>query len=174
MPNVKNAKQIKELEEKVAKAKSIVLTNYAGLTVKQQTKLRATLKNAGGEFVVAKNTLVARVLGKDELRTSLQGQTGVLFSYEDEVRALKELVKFSKDNNLPEIKDGLVNGLVVTNKQVMELSKLPGKEELIAKMLGSMKAPGNNLVGVLKAGIRDLSIVLSSYMKKKTERGTTA
>lgn len=173
MPNVKNATQIKELEEKVAKAKSIVLTNYAGLTVKQQTKLRVALKNAGGEFVVAKNTLVARVLGKDELRTSLHGQTGVLFSYEDEVKALKELVKFSKDSNLPEIKDGLVNGLVVTNKQVMELSKLPGKEELIAKMLGSMKAPGNNLVGVLKAGIRDLSIVLSSYMKKKTDGGTT-
>lgn len=166
MPNAKNAAQIQELEEKVARAKSIVLTNYAGLTVKQQTLLRAALKSAGGEFIVAKNTLLARVIGKEELNQSLQGQTGVLFSYEDEVKALKELVKFAKDTNLPEIKEGVMGGVVMTQKQVMDLSKLPGKEELISKMLGSLQAPGNNLAGVLKAGVRDLAYVLSSYMKK--------
>lgn len=171
MPNTKNIAQVKELEDKVARAKSIILTNYAGLTVKQQTKLRAALKSAGGEFIVAKNTLLARVIGKEELNQSFQGQTGVLFSYEDEVKALKELVKFAKDSNLPEIKEGVLNGVVLTQNQVIDLSKLPGKEELIAKMLGSMKAPGNNLVSVLKAGIRDLTYVLSSYMKKKAESG---
>lgn len=171
MPNTKNIAQVKELEEKVARAKSIILTNYAGLTVKQQTKLRAALKSAGGEFIVAKNTLLARVIGKEELNQSFQGQTGVLFSYEDEVKALKELVKFAKDSNLPEIKEGVLEGRVLTQNQVVELSKLPGKEELIAQMLGSLKAPGNNLVSVLKAGIRDLTYVLSSYMKKKAESG---
>jgi large subunit ribosomal protein L10 len=171
MPNTKNIAQVKELEEKVARAKSIILTNYAGLTVKQQTKLRAALKSAGGEFIVAKNTLLARVIGKEELNQSFQGQTGVLFSYEDEVKALKELVKFAKDSNLPEIKEGVLNGVVLSHNQVIDLSKLPGKEELIAKMLGSLKAPGNNLVSVLKAGVRDLTYVLSSYMKKKAESG---
>lgn len=166
MPNAKNASQIKELEEKVARAKSIVLTNYAGLTVVQQTKLRASLKSAGGEFVVAKNTLIARVLGKEELQSSLQGQTGVLFSYEDEVKALKELVKFAKDINLPEIKEGVMAGQVLTHKDVMALSKLPGKEELISKMLGSLQAPGNNLASVLKAGIRDLVFALSAVANK--------
>lgn len=169
MPNSKNIAQVKMLEEKVARAKSIVLTNYSGLSVKQQTKLRSSLRGAGGEFIVAKNTLVARVLKKEELNTSLQGQTGVLFSYEDEVKALKELVKFAKDNNLPEIKEGILNGVVLSHNQVIDLSKLPGKEELVAKMMGSLKAPGNNLVGVLKASIRDLGYVLSSYMKKMTE-----
>lgn len=173
MPNTKNISQVKLLEEKVARAKSIILTDYAGLSVKQQTKLRAELKNAGGEFIIAKNTLLARVIGKEELRTSLQGQTGVLFSYEDEVKALKALVKFSKDNSLPAIKEGVLEGRVLTHNQVIDLSKLPGKEELIAKMLGSLQAPGNNLASVLKAGIRDLGYVLSSYMKKKAESGAT-
>ncbi len=171
MPNTKNIAQVKELEEKLARAKAIFLTNYAGLNVKQQTKLRVALKNSGGEFVIAKNTLLARVIGKEELQSSLQGQTGILFSYEDEVGALKELVKFAEGNNLPEIKEGILNGVVLSHNQVIDLSKLPGKEELIAKMLGSLQAPGNNLVSVLKAGIRDLAYVLSSYMKKKTESG---
>lgn len=166
MPNKKNLEQVKLLEEKVAKAKSIILTNYAGLSVKQQTKLRGELKAAGGEFVVAKNTLLARVVGKESLNQAFAGQTGVLFSYEDEVKALKVLVKFAKDNNLPEVKEGVVNGEVMSIAQVQSLSKLPGKEELIAKMMGSLKAPGNNLVGVLNAGVRDLVFVLSSYMKK--------
>lgn len=169
MPNAKNIEQVKMLEEKVAKSKSIILTNYSGLTVKQQSKLRVALKSAGGEFIVAKNTLIARVLGKEELLQSLQGQTGVLFSYDDEVRALKELVKFAKDNNLLEIKEGILNGVVLTHNQVIDLSKLPGKEELIARVLGSLQAPGNNLASVLKAGIRDLAFVLSSYMKKSGE-----
>lgn len=167
MPNAKNIAQVKELEEKVARAKSIILTDYTGLTVKQQTKLRAALKSAGGEFVVAKNTLLARVIGKEELNQSLQGQTGVLFSYEDEVKALKELVKFSKDSNLPQIKEGVLEGRVLSHNQVIDLSKLPGKEELIATMLGSLKAPGNNLVSVLQASVRDLVYALSAYAKKK-------
>ncbi len=171
MPNTKNIAQVKELEEKLARAKAIFLTNYAGLNVKQQTKLCVALKNAGGEFIIAKNTLLARVIGKEELQSSLQGQTGILFSYEDEVGALKELVKFAEGNNLPEIKEGILNGVVLSHNQVIDLSKLPGKEELIAKMLGSLQAPGNNLVSVLKASIRDLAYVLSSYMKKKTESG---
>jgi large subunit ribosomal protein L10 len=169
MPNTKNIAQIKVLEEKAARAKSIILTNYAGLTVKQQTKLRSALKNAGGEFVVAKNTLIARVLGKEELLSSLQGQTGVLFSYEDEVKALKELVKFAEGNNLPEVKEGILNGVVLSHNQVIDLSKLPGKEELISKMLGSLKAPGDNLASVLKAGIRDLVFALSAVAKQKAE-----
>ena len=167
MPNQRNIKSLRELEEKLAKAKSVVITNYAGLSVKQQTKLRSELKKAGGEFVVAKNTLIARLLNKESLKQSLQGQTGILLSYDDEVSALKELVKFAKDTNLPEIKDGVMGEQVLNHDEVMKLSKLPGKEELIAKLMGSLKAPGNNLAMVLNAAVRDLVYALSAVAKKQ-------
>lgn len=154
------------IAQKFAKAKSIILTGYAGLSVKQQTKLRAVLRSAGGEFLVAKNTLVARILQKEELSQSLKGQTGILFAYEDEVKPLKELVKFSEVENLPEIRAGLVEGKIFTHDEVIALSKIPGKEELISKMLGSLQAPGNNLVSVLKASMRDLVYVLSAIATK--------
>lgn len=166
MPNAKNIAQTEIIAQKFAKAKSIILTGYAGLSVKQQTKLRAVLRSAGGEFLVAKNTLVARILQKEELNQSLKGQTGILFAYEDEVKPLKELVKFSEVENLPEIRAGLVEGKIFTHDEVIALSKIPGKEELISKMLGSLKAPGNNLVSVLKASMRDLVYVLSAIATK--------
>lgn len=167
MPNTKNVAVVKDLEEKFSRAKSVVLTNYAGLTVKQQTKLRTELKKAQGELIVAKNTLVARVLGKDELNQSLQGQTGVLFSYGDEISALKALVQFAKDNNLPEIKQGLLNGVVYSQNQVIELSKLPGKDELIAMLLGRLNAPASKLVGVLTGVTRNLVYGLNAIAEKK-------
>lgn len=166
MPNAKNIAQTEMIAQKFAKAKSIILTGYAGLSVKQQTKLRAVLRSAGGEFLVAKNTLVARILQKEELSQSLKGQTGILFAYEDEVKPLKELVKFSEVENLPEIRAGLVEGKIFTHDEVIALSKIPGKEELISKMLGSLQAPGNNLVSVLKASMRDLVYVLSAIATK--------
>jgi large subunit ribosomal protein L10 len=169
MPNAKNVAQVKLLEEKVARAKAVYLTNYAGLSVKQQTKLRSELKQNGGEFIVAKNTLLARTLGKEELRPSLSGQTGVLLSYDDEVKALKVLVKFCKDNNLPELKEGIVGGSVMSVDQVQALSKLPGKEELIAMMLNRINAPATKLVGVLNAGVRDLVYALSAHVRKQSE-----
>lgn len=169
MPNAKNIAQIKLIEEKFSKSKSVVLTSYSGLSVKQQTKLRSMLRKAGGEFVVAKNTLLARVLGNDELKKNLEGQTGTLFSYTDEVEALKTLVQFAKDNNLPQIKVGIIGKDVMSYDQLISLSKLPGKKELISMMLGRLNAPGTNLVSVLQASIRDLAIVLGRIAQKGSE-----
>lgn len=169
MPNAKNQQQFAMLTEKAAKAKSVFVTNYMGLSVKQQTNLRKALKKAGGEFIVAKNTLIARVLGKEELKQSLQGQTGVLFSYDDEVAALKELVAFAKDTNLPEVKQGLMDGVVLSTKDVMKLSSLPGKQELLSKVLRTLQTPGNNLVGVLNGSARNLVQVMAAYQKKLSE-----
>ncbi len=166
-PNAKNQASLVELKEKVAKAKSIVLMNYAGLTVKQQTKLRAALREAGGEFVVAKNTLVNIALGKDELKKDLEGQTGVLFSYNDEVSALKKLVEFAKENEKPEIKTGLMLDKVLTKTDVIALSKLPSKPELISMLLNRLQGPASGLVNVLNAGVRNLVYALEAVRKQK-------
>lgn len=167
MPNTKNVASLVDLKEKVAKSKSVVLVNYAGLTLGQQTKLRAELKAAGGEFVVAKNTLINLAINKAELKDDLQGQTGVLFSYEDEVGALKKLVEFAKANEKPELKMGLMVDKILTKADVMELSKLPGKEELIGMLLNRLQGPAYGLVNVLNAGMRNLVYALEAVRKQK-------
>ena len=125
------------------------------------------LKNAGGEFIVAKNTLVARVVGKEEMNQSFNGQTGTVFSYEDEVSALKALVKFAKENDVVKLKHGLVGTTVYDANALEELSKLPGKTELIGMLLGRLNAPASKLVGVLKASQRDLVYALQAIADKK-------
>ncbi|HZZ98914.1 MAG TPA: 50S ribosomal protein L10 [Candidatus Saccharimonadia bacterium] len=167
MPNKKNVASLADLKEKVAKAKSIVLMNYQGLTVAQQTKLRSEVKSAGGEFVVAKNTLVNIALNKPELKDALGGQTGVLFSYTDEVGALKKLVEFVKANEKPELKMGVMSDKALSKAEVMELSKLPGKEQLIGMLMARLQGPATGMVNVLNAGVRNLVYALNAIKSKK-------
>lgn len=167
MPNTKNIASLVDLKEKVAKAKSIVLVNYAGLTVAQQTKLRLEIKSAGGEFVVAKNTLMNLALNKDGLKEDLQGQTGVLFSYVDEVSALKKLVEFAKANEKPELKTGIMVDKILSKFDVIELSMLPGKEELISMLISRLQGPAYGLVNVFTAGMRNVIYALSAVGKKQ-------
>lgn len=167
MPNTRNISQLTQLQEKYAKAKSAFLTQYAGLTVKLQTTLRSDIKKAGGELIVAKNTLIDRTIGKDALKASLKGQTAIVLSYEDEVEPLKVLVKFAADTKVLEVKQGVVGGAVMSENQLKELSKLPGKPELIRELLARLNAPASKLVGVLTASQRNLVYALQAISEKK-------
>ena len=96
MPNKHNLAQVELLKEKVAKAKSVAIVDYAGTTVNDQVKLRNELKAAGGEIFVTKNTLIDIVLGKDQFAESLNGMNAVVLSYQDEVAAIKALLSSTK------------------------------------------------------------------------------
>lgn len=167
MPNTKNTSQLELIKEKLGKAKSVVLTNYSGLTVNEQNKLRSELTAAGGEYVVAKNTLFKIALDKEELNSDLEGQTAVLFSYEDEVNPLKKLFEFIKKLEKPEVKKGLMNDKVLSKEEVIELSKLPGKDQLIATVISRLQGPSYGLVNVLNAGIRNLVYAVEAIRKQK-------
>lgn len=167
MPNTRNVSQMEMLSQKFAKAKSAILTKYAGLTVKQQTQLRADIKKVGGEFIVAKNTLIDRTLNKEEIRPSLQDQTAVVFAYEDGVEPLKVIVKFADESKVLEVKQGFVDGRVMSADQLHELSKLPGKTEMLGQLLARLNAPANKLVGVLTASQRNLVYALAAIRDKK-------
>lgn len=167
MPNTKNVAQVAMLEEKFQRAKAVILANYTGLNSSTQTLLRQELKKAGGELIIAKNTLIGRILKKDELNQSLQNQTGAVFSYDDEVSALKVVVKFAENSKTLELKQGVIADRVYDAAALKELSKLPGKEQLVAMLLSRLNAPGSKLVGVLQAGVRDLAFVLAEIAKKK-------
>ena len=167
MPNAKNVANLQTLKDKFAKAKSVIFTNYTGLTVADQTKLRADIKAAGGEMIVAKNTLLYKVIGKEALKDALQGQTGTIFCYEDEVAPLKKVVEFAKTHEKPELKEGLLADKILSKIEVIALSKLPGKPELIGMLLSRLQGPAYGLVNVLNAGMRNLVYALEAIRKQK-------
>ena len=167
MPNTKNQQQVAMLQDKVAKAQSLVVIDYSGTTANDQVKLRGEITAAGGEVVVAKNTLIDLAIGKGKLLDSLQGMSAVVFSYADPVTPIKSLFKFQKDADKITIKQGFMDDAVLSVAQVESLSKLPSKAELISSVLVGIQAPGRNLASVLHAGIRNLAYALRAVADKK-------
>lgn len=169
MPNQHNQGQVSLLQEKLNKAQSMVVVDYAGTSVKDLTNLRNELKAAGGEMFVTKNTLIDIAVGKGKMSESLQGMNAVIFSYDDPVAAIKALYKFHEDTDKLTIKQGFMEDKVLSTAEVETLSKLPGKNELIVMLIQRIKSPGAGLANVLKAGPRDLVYVLKALADKKQE-----
>ncbi len=166
-PSQYNQKRLGELQEKFSKAKSVVVADYSGTSVKQQVTLRAAIKKAGGEMIVAKNTLLDITVGKGKLADSFHGMNAAVFSYEDPVAPVKALFEFHKKNEKLTIKQGYMDDRVLSAEEVVALSKLPSKNELIAKLLMILKSPGTGLVNVLNAGPRNLVYALNAVANKK-------
>jgi large subunit ribosomal protein L10 len=166
-PNKKNQASLTELSEKVAKAKSIIVADYSGTTVKDQVTLRSAIKQAGGEVVVAKNTIIDLAIGKGKVSDSLHGMNAAVFAYDDAVAPVKALFEFHKKNEKLVIKQGYMDEKVLSTDEVIALSKLPSKNELIAKLLMILKSPGQGFVNVLTANQRNLVYALNAVAEKK-------
>ena len=166
---------VAELKEQLTSAKGVVLTGYKGLTVAQDTALRREFREAGVTYHVVKNTmlrLAAQEAGIEGLDEHLEGTTAFAFSAEDAVAPAKVIGGFIKKNKLDDagvltIKVGMVEGQVIDAKEVNALATLPSREELIAKMLGSMNAPISNTVNVLQGVIRNAVYVLDAVRAQK-------
>ena len=170
MPSQKNIDAVAVLKDKLADAKSVVLADYSGLSVSDQTKLRADVVEAGGEFSVSKNNLIRLALEKelvtDAVQEALNGPTAVLFSNKDAIGALKALVKFSDEHKLPEVKLGFMDGKTLTLEEVKQLATLSSRDELLAKLVGQLQAPTYGLVNVLQGNLRGLVQALKQYKNK--------
>ena len=166
---------VAELKEHLASAKGAVLTGYRGLTVAQDTELRKSLRAAGVNYHVVKNTLLAiaaKDAGLDDLVPYLNGTTALAFSTEDAIAPAKVISEFIKKNKLEDKdvlveKAGIVDGKVIGADDVKALANLPSREVLLAKLLGSMKAPISNTVGVLSGVIRNAVYVLDAVREQK-------
>lgn len=159
MPSEKNVSLVKLLQTKISQAKSIVFADASGLTVNQQRELRQAVKLAGGELIVAKNSLLKIALGVKEF---LPGPTVTLFAFEDEIAPIKALAEFAKSNSLPKIKAGFLAKEPLTKEQIEQLAQLPTKVELLAKTVGTLNAPITGFVNVLAGNIRKLIYVLKA------------
>lgn len=160
-----------EIKEKISRAKSIIVTDYRGLSMTKLSELRSTLGESG-EFSVTKNTILARALNEsgvsDVTPETFAGPSAVLFSYEDEVGPLKILTKFAlTSSNLPSIKGGILDNNVLSADRIQALSKLPGKQELRGQVVGALSAPLSGLVTVLNGNIRNLVYALNEVQKQK-------
>jgi large subunit ribosomal protein L10 len=159
------------LKEKIQQASIILLADFKGMKVNELSELRRELRKNSARLQVVKNTL-ARIAVKDTefqaLGEYFREPVALVTGEGDPVAPAKVLVKFAKDKETPKIKVGFLNGDLVQASQVEALSKLPSREEMIAKMLGSMQAPAQGLVNVLAAIPRQLVTVLAAVRDKKS------
>ncbi|MEA2056816.1 MAG: 50S ribosomal protein L10 [Patescibacteria group bacterium] len=171
MPSQAKKQRVSEIQDKAQKAKSLFIIDYSGTNASEQVKLRAEIKQAGGEMFVTKNSLIDVALAKDKLKDSLTGMNAIVFSYEDAVAALKKTYAFHDDEKKLEIKQGLMltEDKVLSPAEVKQLSQLPGKKELIVSLINTIQGPVRGLVNALNSGQRDLVYVLQAIKDKKEE-----
>ena len=143
---------VQAIAEDIKDAASVVLVDYRGLTVAEDTALRKQLREAGIVYKVCKNTMMKRAFeGTDfaALDEHLEGPSAIAISKDDATAPARILCKFAKDAKALELKAGVVEGTVYDVAGLTELSKVPSREELLSKLLGSLQSPITNHARVL-------------------------
>ena len=143
---------VDEISATIKDAATVVLVDYRGLTVEQDTQLRKQLREAGVIYKVYKNTFMNFAFkGTDceGLSNLLEGPSAMAVSTEDATAAARVLCKFAKTAPALEIKGGVVEGTVYDAAGIQKVSEIPSREELVSKLLGSLQSPITNLARVL-------------------------
>lgn len=150
----RKAQHVAEIAEKIKKAQSVIICDYRGLTVEEDTKMRAELRNAGVEYMVLKNSIVERAAKEagidDAVIEMLKGPSAFAFGYEDAVAPAKILKDNLKKFKKGELKGGILEGAVIDAATAEAIAELPSREQMIARMLGSMMGPVTKLAIALK------------------------
>ena len=173
MPNEKNKQIVKNLKEKLQKAKSITFADYTGLSAGDANDLRSKIKESNGETLVAKNTLMKVAIEESEnkelqeAKNDLEGQIMTVFSYEDAIAPIKALFDFLEDKDFLNIKGAVIEGVYNTKEKVQQIKDIPSKEELLSKLVGSLNSPISGLVSVTSGVQRKFVQVLHSLSEKK-------
>jgi large subunit ribosomal protein L10 len=166
----KKKEQVEKLGSDLKNVSSVIVATYTKQTVAKDFELRKTLRSTGAKYRVVKNTLAERA-GKgtriEEALRNLQGVTSIAYTSGDPVALAKVLSKYAKDNPEFTFKAGVVEGRVVTIKEIEALATLPSKEELYSKLLYLLSAPSQRLVTAMNAVGRNLAVVVSQGVQEK-------
>ncbi len=157
---------VADLHEKLKNVKFAVLVDYSGVNVEQITALRNKLREVEAEFRVVKNTLMGIAsTGTDFviLEEHFKGPMAILMNYGDEVRSMKVLVDFAKENQEVEIKAGMLDGRFLSREELNVLAYLPGRDILLGKILSMLVAAQVSLVNVLSGVPRSFVQVLEAH-----------
>jgi large subunit ribosomal protein L10 len=162
--------QVEKLTSDLKNVSSVIVATYTKLTVAQDFELRKTLRASGAKYRVVKNTLAERA-GQGskiaEALKNLQGVTSIAYTEGDPVALAKALAKYAKDNPEFTFKSGVVEGRVVSIKEIEALSTMPSKEEIYSKLLYLLNAPAQRLVTAMNAVGRNLAVVIDQGVKEK-------
>lgn len=161
---------ISNLSERLKKASTVILAEYRGLKVSEITEIRREIKKNEGDFKVVKNRLSKRAIMGSEwapLEGHFKGPVGIVTSAGDPVALTKILTKYADNFPALKLKAGLMSGKLLDVKGITALSKLPSKEELYAKLLGTLQAPASGLVRVLQAVPQKMVMALKAISEKK-------
>ena len=169
MEKAKKAEVVEDLNGLFAKAGSVVVAHYTGMTVAQMGDLRTRMRAAGASFKVSKNRLVVRALkgtAAEGIAHLFKGPTGIAIS-KDPIAASKVAVTYAKENDKLVILGGVVGGTALDVNGVKALAALPSLDELRGKIVGLLQAPATKLAGLLAAPAGQLARVIGAYSSKE-------
>ncbi|HMK30289.1 MAG TPA: 50S ribosomal protein L10 [Terriglobales bacterium] len=174
----KKVEQVEQLSKELNGVNSVIVGTFSKLTVAQDFELRKAVRGAGARYRVVKNTLAARA-GKgtkvEEVLKNLEGVTSIAYTRTDPVALAKALSKYAKDVPEYTFKAGLVEGRVISRKEIEALATLPAREEIMSKLLFLINAPAQRLATAVSAVGRNLAVVMNQgVQEKKFKAGTAA
>jgi large subunit ribosomal protein L10 len=170
MPTNEKQMLIAEIKERLKSSAGVILADYRGLTVKDMRVLRTSLTETGGEVTVYKNSLAQIAIRELELPSMdefLAGPTVFVFTPEDPVASAKALLAFAKERKVFAFKGGLIEGRIVSAADVKAIAALPSREELIAKLMGTMLNPVRNFMAMANAPVGAFARVVQAVADQK-------
>jgi large subunit ribosomal protein L10 len=170
MDRAEKTQFLEKLTDRFGRAPIAVLTDYRGLDVAQITALRARIRAADGEYLVAKNTLTRLALDDAtaaQLAPMLTGPTAIAFGFSDAVALAKAVQGFAKENEKLTIKGAVFEGDVLAADRVEQIAAMPGRDELRATFLNLLMTPATQLVRVLVAPAQDFARVLDARRRQQ-------
>jgi large subunit ribosomal protein L10 len=162
--------QVEKLSEDLKNVSSLVVATYSKLTVAQDYELRKALRSSGAKYKVVKNTLAERAAKGTKVEgvlKDLAGVTSIAYTQGDPVALAKALSKYAKDNPEFTFKAGVVEGRVISIKEIETLATMPSKEEIMSKLLFLINAPAQRLVTAMSAVGHNLAVVVNQGVDKK-------
>lgn len=173
MQKEKKADIIRELRDKFLRARSVVFTEYSGMTVSEMSELRDLLRDFRIEYRVIKNNL-ARIAAEDTPvsvvgRDAYVGPLGLAIGYDDPLLVVKKILEFSEKNEKLKVRPSVVEGRLLGIEELKEISNLPPREILLSMLLGAMESPLSRFASLLNATVTNFAYALEALRRKKEE-----
>ncbi len=170
MERTDKAKLIEELSQSIVKAKAAFVTEYQGITAGEMDTFRKDLRESDIEFKVVRNTLANRAIDGTDcagFKEHIVGPVALVFGFADAALTAKKLVEFAKEQPKLKLRAGVIGDIVLSVDEIKALAELPSKDEMLAKIIGSMNAPASGFVNVLSGVPRALVYTLSAIRESK-------